>query len=183
MTRVPVEQGRHPAVFLDRDGTLMREVNYCSDPNAVEIFDGVSDSLRSLKEAGYKLFVITNQSGIGRGYFSEEQYRAVEAELSRQLGANLLDATYYCPDKPDTGSRRRKPSPEMVLEAARDHHLDLARSFFVGDKAIDIECGKNAGVRTILVQTGYGTGERHCTPDWIVHDICEAARLILAQRK
>jgi D-glycero-D-manno-heptose 1,7-bisphosphate phosphatase len=178
MTRSPVEQS--PAVFLDRDGTIMREVEYCSDPNAIEVFGGVVESLRRLKKAGFKLFVITNQSGIGRGYFSEQQYRAVEKELSFRLGADLLDATYYCPDKPDAGSKRRKPSPEMVFEAAREHKLDLELSFFVGDKPLDIECGKNAGVRTILVQTGYG-GE--CSPDWIAQDLTEAAQIILGQAK
>jgi D-glycero-D-manno-heptose 1,7-bisphosphate phosphatase len=178
MTQSPVEQS--PAVFLDRDGTIMREVEYCSDPNAIEVFDGVVESLRQLKKAGFKLFVITNQSGIGRGYFSDEQYRAVEKELGRRLGADLLDATYYCPDKPDAGSKRRKPSPEMVFEAAREHRVNLASSFFVGDKPLDIECGKNAGVRTILVQTGYG-GD--CAPDWIARDISEAAQIILDQAK
>src|ERR1041385_3566017 len=155
----PLTETRHPAVFLDRDGTIMREVNYCSDPKAVELFAGALEALRRLKNSGYKFLVITNQSVIGRGYFTEKQYRAVEAELSRQLGEDLLTGTYFCPDKPDSGSRRRKPSPEMVLEAARDHHLDLARSFFIGDKAIDVECGRNAGVRTILVRTGYGERE------------------------
>jgi D-glycero-D-manno-heptose 1,7-bisphosphate phosphatase len=178
MTQVSVKQS--PAVFLDRDGTIMRDVEYCSDPNAIEIFDGVQESLRRLKQAGFKLFVITNQSGIGRGYFSEEQYRAVEKELSLRLGAGLLNATYYCPDKPDAGSKRRKPSPEMVFEAARDHKIDLELSFFVGDKPLDIECGKNAGLRTILVQTGYG-GE--CAPDWIARDLTEAAEIILRQVK
>ena len=171
------------AVFFDRDGTLMEDTHYCGDPALVRVYPGVREALRRLRAEGWLVIVVTNQSGIGRGYFSEEQYHAVEAELNRQLGANLLDATYYCPDRPEAGSPRRKPSPEMVLEAARDHHLDLARSFFVGDKAIDIECGKNAGVRTILVQTGYGMEERDCAPDWIAHDICEAAQLILAQKK
>jgi D-glycero-D-manno-heptose 1,7-bisphosphate phosphatase len=178
MTRASLEE-RRPAVFLDRDGTIMRDVEYCSDPDAIEIFDGVPDALRRLRRAGYKLFVITNQSGIGRGYFNDEQYRAVETELSRQLGPDLLDATYYCPDKPDSGSRRRKPSPEMVWEAAREHDLDLARSFFIGDKAIDIECGKNAGVRTILVQTGYGASAQNCAPDWVAHDLVAAAKIVL----
>src|SRR5262245_33431763 len=128
MTRPPAD-ALAPAVFLDRDGTIIREVNYCGDPKAVEILEGVTEALWRLKRAGYKLLVITNQSGIGRGYFTEAQYYAVEAELGRQLGDGLLGGTYFCPDKPDTGSRRRKPSPEMVLEAARDHQIDLTRSF------------------------------------------------------
>src|SRR3954468_19319886 len=113
MTRPPAERGT-PAVFLDRDGTIMRDVNFCSDPSAIEIYEGASEALRRLKEAGFKLFVITNQSGIGRGYFTEKEYRAVESELKRKLG--LIDATYFCPDRPDVESSRRKPSPEMVFE-------------------------------------------------------------------
>ena len=177
MTQAQAE-GASPAVFLDRDGTIMHDVDYCSDPNAIELFDGVIDALRKLKEAGFRLFVITNQSGIGRGYFTEQEYRAVENELNRKLGADLIDATYFCPDKPGEDSRRRKPAPEMVLEAVRDHDLDLERSFFVGDKAIDIDCGRNAGVRTVLVRTGYGHSER-CAPDWAADNLAEAAEIIL----
>jgi D-glycero-D-manno-heptose 1,7-bisphosphate phosphatase len=167
------------AVFLDRDGTLMREVNYCADPKQVEIFPGVSDALVRLKKAGYKLIVISNQAGIGRGYFTETQYRLVEAEVARAVLPATFDAVYFCPDRPDRATDRRKPAPGMVLEAQRDHDLDLARSFFVGDKAIDIECGRNAGVRTILVKTGYGAKERHASPNWIAEDLCEAADIIL----
>lgn len=178
MTR-PAPNGQFPAIFLDRDGTLMRDVDYCGDPRQVEVFPGVPEALRRLKEAGYKLVVITNQSGIGRGYFGEEQYRQVEAELDRQIGDGLIDASYFCPDKPGTGSRRRKPSPEMVFEAARDLNLALPRSLFIGDKSIDIECGQKAGVATILVQTGYGLRTSRCEPDRIARDLPEAAAIIL----
>jgi D-glycero-D-manno-heptose 1,7-bisphosphate phosphatase len=172
-----------PAVFLDRDGTLMRDVNYCSDPNAIEIFEGVSAALRRLKEAGFKLIVVTNQSGIGRGYFSEAQYRAVEKKLNHRLGPGLIDATYFCPDKPESGSVRRKPSPEMIFEAAREHRLDLSRSFFIGDKAIDVLCGRNAGLRTLLVQTGYGRSEKNCEPDWRAATLVEAVEIIMEEAK
>lgn len=167
-----------PAVFFDRDGTLMRDVEYCGDPAQVEIFAGVPLVLRRLKEAGFRIVVITNQSGIARGYFTEAQYRVVEKEVSRQVGADLIDATYFCPDLPGTESRCRKPAPGMILDAQRDHGLDLARSFFVGDKRIDAECGRNAGVRTILVQTG---GERHDASsgaDWIARDVPDAVEII-----
>src|SRR5712691_3723777 len=137
------------AVFLDRDGTLMREVNYCSDPKQVEIFPDVPEALLRLKRAGYKLIVISNQAGIARGYFTEAQYRVVEAEVARAVLPATFDAVYFCPDRPDLATERRKPAPGMVFEAQREHDIDLARSFFVGDKAIDIECGRNAGVRTI----------------------------------
>ncbi|MEN3368296.1 MAG: D-glycero-D-manno-heptose 1,7-bisphosphate phosphatase [Verrucomicrobiota bacterium] len=170
-----------PAVFLDRDGTLMRDVDYCGDPKEVEVFQGAADALRRLKANGYKLIVITNQSGVGRGYFTEEDYRKVEAEFARQLGEGLLDGSYHCTDVPGTNSTRRKPAPGMVLEAQRDHGLDLSRSWFVGDKASDIDCGQNAGVRTILVETGYGAGERNCGADSIARDLAHAAEIILAE--
>ena len=167
------------AIFLDRDGTLMREVNYCSDPEQVEIFPGVPEALLRLKRAGYKLIVISNQAGIGRGYFTEAQYRVVEAEVARAVLPATFDAVYFCPDRPDLATERRKPAPGMVLEAQREHDIDLARSFFIGDKAIDIECGRNAGVRTILVKTGYGADETHAAPDWIAGDFSAAADIIL----
>jgi D,D-heptose 1,7-bisphosphate phosphatase len=167
------------AVFLDRDGTLMRDVDYCSDPKDVQVFEGVSEAVRRLKDRSYKLIVITNQSGIGRGYFTKEQYQAVENELARQIGDALIDATYYCPHLPRDGCRCRKPSPEMVVRAATDHNLDLAQSFFVGDKRSDIECGWNAGVKTILVQTGYGKDTDADLADFVATDLNEAADLIL----
>lgn len=170
-----------PAVFLDRDGTLMRDVDYCGDPRKVEVYPGAAAALRRLKDNGYKLVIITNQSGIGRGYFGEKEYRAVEKEFLRQLGDGLIDGSYHCPDLPTSDSIRRKPGPGMVFEAQRDHRLDLGRSFFVGDKASDVGCGQNAGVRTILVQTGYGQDEKDRRPDWIARDIAHAAEIILEE--
>jgi histidinol-phosphate phosphatase family protein len=167
------------AIFLDRDGTLMREVNYCADPKQVEIFPGVPAALVRLKEACYKLIVISNQAGIGRGYFTEAQYRLVEAEVARAVLPATFDGVYFCPDRPDLATDRRKPAPGMVLEAQRDHDIDLARSFFIGDKALDIECGRNAGVRTILVKTGYGAKETHAAPNWVAEDFSAAATIIL----
>jgi D-glycero-D-manno-heptose 1,7-bisphosphate phosphatase len=168
-----------PAVFLDRDGTLMRDVDYCGDLKDVEVFEGVPAALRKLKECGYKLVVITNQSGIARGYFTEEQYRAVEAEVSRQVGEGLIDATYFCPHLPENGCRCRKPSPEMIFQAARDHRIDLARSFFIGDKKSDLQCGRAAGVKTILVRTGYGKETDHALADLVAQDLNHAADWIL----
>ncbi|MEY2550339.1 MAG: D-glycero-D-manno-heptose 1,7-bisphosphate phosphatase [Verrucomicrobiota bacterium] len=172
-----------PAIFLDRDGTLMRDVDYCGDPKKVQVYPEAAGALRRLKEKGYKLVVITNQSGIGRGYFSEEVYRQVEKEFLRQLGDGLIDASYHCPDLPTSNSIRRKPGPGMVFEAQRDHRLDLRRSFFIGDKASDIGCGENAGARTILVETGYGAGEKNCRPDWVARDIAHAVEIILQHSK
>ncbi len=172
-------EGTHRAVFLDRDGTVMEEVHYCRQPGDVKVFRGAGEALQLLKQHGFKLIIITNQSGIGRGYFTKEEYRQVHAELLRQLGDGLIDGAYFCPDLPEIGSLRRKPSPEMVFEAARDHDLELGHSFFVGDRALDVACGKAAGVRTLLVQTGYGLAETACAPDWIARDLAHAAEIIL----
>jgi D-glycero-D-manno-heptose 1,7-bisphosphate phosphatase len=170
---------KSPAVFLDRDGTIMHDADYCSRPDQVEVFDGVTAALQRLKNAGYKIIVITNQSGIGRGFFSEEQYRAVEAEVSRQVGKDLIDATYFCPDVPGQPSKCRKPAPEMVLHAAREHDLDLSRSFLIGDKEIDAECAHNAGVRAIRVRTGFDKMTDGSCADWVAEDLPTAAVLIL----
>lgn len=176
MSRAGLSQAR--AVFFDRDGTLMEEVHYCGDPAKVKVYLGVPEALRKLKEAGFRTFVITNQSGIGRGLITEAQYQAVEAEFLRQIGDGLLDATYLCSDVPSVPSTRRKPEPGMVWEAAVDFDIDLAGSYFIGDKSLDIDCGRRAGTHTILVRTGYGT-EQVCQPDFTVDDVAQAVRLVL----
>lgn len=170
-----------PAVFLDRDGTIMEDHDYCSDPRDVKIFASVPEALRRLKARGFKLVVITNQSGIGRGLMTVEQYRAVEAEVVRQVGGDLIDATYFCPDVPGQHSNCRKPAPGMILQAKREHGVDLSRSFFIGDKEIDVECGRNAGVRTIRVQTGFQHDTKCSTADWVAGDFAAAAEIILTQ--
>jgi len=166
------------AVFVDRDGTIMEDCDYCSDPKDVKIFPGVADAMRRLKARGFKLIVITNQSGIGRGLMTVEQYRAVEAEVLRQLDG-LIDATYFCPDVPGQDSSCRKPAPGMILQAKRQHGIDLSGSFFIGDKEIDVECGRNAGVRTIRVQTGFQHDTKVSTADWVAEDLAAAAEIIV----
>jgi D-glycero-D-manno-heptose 1,7-bisphosphate phosphatase len=166
------------AVFFDRDGTLMEEAEYCADPARVRVFPGVPDALRRLKDAGFGIFVVTNQSGIGRGYFTEEQYTAVQREFLRQAGESAIDGTYYCPDAPGVESRCRKPEPGMLLQAAAEHGIDLAASYMVGDKAADIECGRRAGTRTILVLTGYGAAQK-CAADFTSADAVGAVELVL----
>jgi D-glycero-D-manno-heptose 1,7-bisphosphate phosphatase len=168
-----------PAVFFDRDGTLMRDVDYCGDPANVVVFPGASEALQKLKQRGYKILVITNQSGIGRGYFTEENYRAVEREVLRQIGQELIEATYFCPHLPNQNCQCRKPEPGMVKQAADEHGLDLSRSFFVGDKESDLECGRKAGVKTVLVRTGYGKDVDASLPDFSAQDLDAAADIIL----
>ena len=166
------------AVFIDRDGTIMEDTDYCSDPKDVRILPGVLEALQRLKSRGFKLIIITNQSGIGRGLFTLDQYRAVEMELLQQLGDDLIDATYYCPDVPGQPSNCRKPAPGMVLKAERDHSIDLSRSFFVGDKEIDVECAHNGGVLAIRVRTGIERDLAGSSADWIADDVADRKSVV-----
>lgn len=175
-------RAKSPAIFVDRDGTIMHDADYCSRPDQVRVFDGAAAALRSLKNTGYKIIVITNQSGIGRGFFSEQDYRAVENEVLRQLGNGLIDATYFCPDAPGKFSECRKPAPGMVLQAAREHDVDLSRSFLIGDKEVDAECAHNAGVRAIRVRTGFDNATNGSCADWVVENLPAAAEIILSKQ-
>ncbi len=165
-----------PAVFFDRDGTLIRDVHYVNDPNKVEMFPDVPAALRRLKEAGFRIVIITNQSGFARGIVTQEQYEAVQARVLELAGPGVIDATYMCPDF----GPRRKPSPDMILEAVRDLNLDPRRSCMVGDKAIDIQCGRNAGAKTVFVRTGYAL-DAGCEPDFVAANMAEAAEWILQE--
>lgn len=170
-----------PAVFFDRDGTLIHEVHYCSDPSRVRAVDGASKALLKLDEAGFALVIVTNQSGIGRGYFTHDDYRRVHEEVLRQLKPAEFAGAYYDDSTPDKPSHRRKPSPAMIEEAAQEHGLDLSQSWMVGDKTCDIECGKKAGLRTVLVETGHGKHHLGCGADAVVPDIGHAVEFILQE--
>ena len=170
-----------PAVFFDRDGTLIREVHYCANPSQVRAIDGAAEALVKLSGAGFALVIITNQSGIGRGYFTREDYERVHEEVVWQLKPAVITGAYYDDSTPDRPSDRRKPSPRMLEEAAREHGLDLSRSWMVGDKTCDVECGKNAGLRTVLVETGHGKDHLDCGADAIVPDVGYAVDFILQE--
>lgn len=147
------------AVFLDRDGTLNVERNYLSDPAKLDLFPGTGSALGRLQDAGFRLFIVTNQSGIGRGYYTEADMHRVNARLAELLAADgvRIEKTYFAPEAPEQPSRGRKPSPQFLFDARDEFGLDLARSYMIGDKLIDLECGWNAGVRaSVLVRTGYG---------------------------
>ena len=151
--------GVRKAVFLDRDGTLNIEKSYLSDPDQLVIFPDVIPSLQQLIEDDYLLFVVTNQSGIGRGYYTEEDMHRVNQRLVEVLKPEgiTFKKIYFAPEAPEAPSYGRKPSPQFLLDAAEEFDLSLADSYMVGDKPSDIECGWNAGVRaSILVRTGYG---------------------------
>jgi len=147
------------AVFLDRDGTLIVEKNYLHQPEEVEIFPGAGAALKKLCDAGFKLVIVTNQSGIGRSYYTLADAERVNRHVSELLARDgvRFEKIYIAPEAPDQPSRGRKPSPQFLFDARGEFHLNLAESFMVGDKLIDLECGWNAGVKkSILVRTGYG---------------------------
>lgn len=172
------ERALLPAVFLDRDGTLMKEVEYCRDPAKVEVFPGVSAGLELLGERGYRRVLVTNQSGIGRGWIAMAEFEAVQEEFLRQIESRM-DAVYFCPDAPGGNSPRRKPAPGMLLEAARDLGLDLGHSWMIGDKTDDLLCGRAAGVKTILVRTGYGESARQELADHVAKNFPSAVEFLL----
>ncbi len=135
------------AVFIDRDGTIARDVPYCSRPEDFELLPGAAEGIRILNEQGFKVVVVTNQSGIARGYFTEEMLTQIHQKMLRELarrGAHI-DAIYYCPHHPDDGCDCRKPKPKLVLQAARDLNIDLAQSYVIGDSEMDIELARQAG--------------------------------------
>lgn len=167
------------AVFFDRDGTLMEEVNYCNDPTHVRVIPGAPGALWRLIQAGWLNIIITNQSGLAVGKITPAQYRAVEAELDRQL-KNTVTAVYFSPDSPLQPTPRRKPGIGMLEEAQQDYGIDLSQSWMVGDKDIDIACGRAAGCRTVLVLTGYGEKHRACGADYIARHVVEATEIILS---
>ena len=182
-----------PAVFLDRDGTLIEERGYLDRLDLLTIFPWTADALRLLRRAGFATVVVTNQSAIARRIIDEAFLRSVHRELDARLarGGGTIDAYYYCPhlaDAPDERYRRacrcRKPGPGMIEQACRDLELDPARSVMVGDRWLDVACGHAAGARSILVRTGHGGHEVDATPpgakaDAILNNLMEAAGWIL----
>ncbi len=141
-----------PAVFFDRDDTLMVNVPYLGDPAQVEAFADAALAMAELQSAGFLLFVVSNQSGVGRGLITKDQVHAVNIELTRQLGGKYIHAFYHSFATPDDPyATDRKPSPELLFTAAKEHDVDLAQSFFVGDRLSDIECGLAAGCRTVFL--------------------------------
>ena len=176
-----------PAVFLDRDGTLIEDKDYLRRPEEVVIFPGVAAALKKIQAAGFSLFIVSNQSGVGRGYFTLTDVANVHAHLQREFAREgvTFQKIYFAPEAPEQPSRGRKPSPQFLFDARDEFHLDLARSFFIGDKLSDLECGWNAGVKkSILVRTGYGAELERTSPEKIknaivVNDLPAAADWIL----
>ncbi len=173
------------AVFLDRDGTINREVGYVSDPDVLELLPGVAEAIKRLNQSGWLVIAVTNQSGIGRGYLSHEMVEGVHQRLEAMLAGEgaFLDSIRYCPHHPDAGCDCRKPAVGLICQAAADSHIDLSNSYVVGDKESDIELGHRAGTRTILVLTGYGkeTQRRIDQVDFVASDLESAVHWILTK--
>lgn len=185
-------------IFLDRDGTLNEEVHYLYKPEDLHIFPGVPEALKMLRQAGYRLVVVTNQAGVARGYYTEEDVKCLHRYMNRVLERDgaVIDAFYYCPHHPEHGvgaykteCRCRKPGTGMFEMAEKQFEVDKARSFMVGDKLLDVEAGKNFGIASVLVGTGYGR-EQHVRDlesgadqvyDFYADTLLEAARWIITK--
>ncbi|HHK60609.1 MAG TPA: D-glycero-beta-D-manno-heptose 1,7-bisphosphate 7-phosphatase [Desulfobacterales bacterium] len=184
------------AVFLDRDGTINEQMGYINHLSRFVLLPGVVAAIRRLNQAGVPVVVVTNQSGLARGYFPPALLDQVHAEMRQRLaeGGARVDGVYVCPHHPEAREERyrracgcRKPRPGLLERAARELGLDLARSYMVGDRYSDVATGAAAGCRTVLVLTGYGRGDyeyigpRHpCRPDFVAEDLGAAVEWILA---
>ena len=176
-----------PAVFLDRDGTILVEKNYLADPDEVELIPGAAEAMRRLQDAGYALVVVTNQSGIARGLYGEPEYRRVDERMRELLQRHgvLVDASYHCPHHPEhTGECDcRKPAPGLFLRAIDELSLDPARAWLIGDRLRDVEAARGLGARPLLVETGYGADEAaaaRATGVAVAPDLAGAADAVLA---
>ncbi len=186
---MPCDVNMSRAVFLDRDGTLIEERNYLCRVEEVVVFPGAAAALGRLQRAGFKLFIVSNQSGVGRGYFTLADVEKVNEHLMQELGSEQVrfEKVYIAPEAPEAPSRGRKPSPQFLLDARDEFGVDLAHSYMIGDKLIDLECGWNAGVKkSLLVRTGYGAELERTAADKLgaavdVDDLSAAAEWILAQ--
>ena len=155
----PAGQTPRAALFLDRDGVIIADENYLADPEKVRLLPGVAEALLRAQRAGFLLIGVSNQSGIGRGYFSEAEFDAVMVRLQEHLAAAgvTFDSFHYCPHGPDDGCRCRKPGPGMFEEACALLPVDPARTWMIGDKASDVAFGRGLGLGAVLVRTGYGS--------------------------
>ena len=188
----------HPAVFIDRDGTLTEEVGYVNHPSRLHLLPRSAEAIRRLNQAGVPAVVVTNQAGIARGYFSEDVLNRVNESLMAQLASAgaRLDGLFVCPHHPTEGEppyrarcECRKPKPGLLRRAAAELGLDLTRSTMIGDKPSDLVPGREVGAATVLVLTGYGRGEWEyrrqrfeVKPDHVADDLLDAVEWVLAQR-
>ncbi|CAN5672898.1 HAD family hydrolase [soil metagenome] len=169
--------------FIDRDGTLIEEVNFLSRVEDLRIFPYTATALTMLKDAGFRTVVVTNQSGIGRGIYDEAAMNSIHEKMTAEL-AGLIDEIHFCPHLPDAGCACRKPNIGMLDRAINGHSLDKRGSWMIGDKLLDVVTGTNAGIRSALVKTGYGAATANlpeCRADMIADDLLDAVRRLLAE--
>jgi len=171
-----------PAIFLDRDGVIIKEKNFLINPDEIKFYPGSIDALRSLGD-DYAKVVVSNQSGVSRGYFSENDVKTFNLSLDIALKEFdiTIDGWYFCPHGPDDGCECRKPKTGLIVRAADDLGLDLKNSWMIGDKSSDIQAGSSAGLKTILVKTGYGGNEANAVevfPTFIADDLLAAVAYI-----
>lgn len=172
------------AVFLDRDDTLIVNVPYLGDPSRVVLCPGAASAVSRLRDAGYLLVLVSNQSGVGRGLITKQQVADVNREMVRQLGLEGFDGEYFCYAAPGDpyGSEERKPAPILLQRAAQDLDINLEGSFMVGDKDIDVECGHRAGCQSVLVMTGDESPARQSAEkkaDFVAPDVGAASEWIV----
>ena len=173
--------GKRPAAFIDRDGTLIEEVNFLSRVDDLRVFPYTAEALRLLKSKGYWIVVVTNQSGIGRGIYSEADMHSIHDAMQKELDG-AIDGFYFCPHLPDEGCACRKPGLGMLAFAQRDLPIDLEGSWMIGDKRIDVETGIAAKIGSALVRTGYGEAHQHLLShpaDVVADDLLKAVEAIL----
>lgn len=171
------------AIFFDRDGTLIEEVDFLSTVEETRLFSYTIEALKILRDAGFIFFVTTNQSGISRGYFGAMAVNAIHAKIQNELKSEGLkiESFHFCPHFPDDGCHCRKPNTGMIEQALKNFEIDLDESWVIGDKKLDVEMGFNAGTKTALVKTGYGENhqsELKRMPDIIAENLLETAKLI-----
>jgi D-glycero-D-manno-heptose 1,7-bisphosphate phosphatase len=177
---------KQKAIFLDRDGTIIKEKHYLKNPSEIELIEGAAEALLVLQRLHFKLVIVTNQSGIRRGFFTAQEVDSVHERLTGMLSEQgvTIDGIYYSPDLPGEGSRTRKPGTGLVKRAAQELGLSLEGSYCIGDKVEDIEMGKRKRLKTILVLSGYGYKfEGKVEPDYCAKDLLDAARWIQEQEE
>ena len=172
---------KQPAIFIDRDGTLIEEVNYLSRVEDLRVFPFTKAAVGLLKDNGFLVIVVTNQSGIGRKIYTETAMHAVHGQIQTELGG-AIDAFYFCPHLPDAGCPCRKPNLGMIEAACSDFDIDLERSWVIGDKDLDVKLGQKARIGTVLVMTGYGSKHKpflEFDPEIFADDLSQAAKRIV----
>lgn len=172
-------------VLVDRDGTINVEKHYLSDPDQLELYPGIGAALKRLQDAGFGIAVLTNQSGIARGYFDLARLEQIHDRLRALLAAEgvTVDGIYICPHGPDDDCTCRKPLPGMVEQAVAEHGFDPAQAVMIGDKEVDVELGRAVGAETYLVRTGHGAkaAAAGSKADYVVDDLVAAADIILKE--